>query len=70
MTDQHIPAGRPGATITVTMRDGRTVTTSTWNACAGVGRFVADLLGTPAATHTTTLKEDTCSATGSGRGAP
>ncbi|MFB4276070.1 hypothetical protein ACBJ59_12300 [Nonomuraea sp. MTCD27] len=47
-----------GATITVTMRDGRQVTAITWNACTGVGAFVASLLGQPAATHTATLKEE------------
>ncbi|TYB50260.1 hypothetical protein FXF51_56900 [Nonomuraea sp. PA05] len=60
MTGQHTA----GASITVTLRDGSQVTTSTWNACVGVGRFVTDLLGPPAATHTTTIEEEEPCSTG------
>ncbi|MGW6498571.1 hypothetical protein [Nonomuraea angiospora] len=63
MTDQHTTTPvdtSKGATVTVTLRDGTQVTTSTWSTCVGVGRFVTDLLGAPAARHTTTLKEPTC----------
>lgn len=50
MTGQH-DAPRTGATITVTTRDGRQVTTSTWSTCTGVAAFVTTFLGPPAATH-------------------
>jgi hypothetical protein len=63
VTGQHTT----GATITVTLRDGRQVTASTWNACLGVGQFVSTFLGPPAATHTATIEEEgeSCSVTGS-----
>lgn len=64
MTEQH----QTGATITVTLRDGRVVTTSTWSACLGVGAFVASFLGQPAARHTLTTEEDPCPTTGSTAG--
>lgn len=56
MTDQHA-AAPPAATITVILRDGRTVTTSTWSTCVGVGRFVESFLGAPTARHTATRQE-------------
>lgn len=59
MTDQRT-APASGATITVTVRDGNTVTTTTWSTCAGVGRFVTDLLGEPAARHTIPVVEASC----------
>lgn len=63
MTDQHTAAALPrlggrgskGATVTVTLRDGATVTAFTWDTCAGVGQFVADLLGEPTARHAADL---------------
>lgn len=68
MTDQHTAEaprvgglGPRSATVTVTLRDGTTITTSTWSTCAGVGQFVADLLGEPTARAHTNLKEEPCS---------
>jgi hypothetical protein len=54
--------GPRSATVTVTLRDGSTVSTFTWSTCAGVGQFVADLLGEPTArAHTNLEKESSCS---------
>jgi hypothetical protein len=56
--------GSKDATVTVTLRNGTTVATFTWDTCAGVGQFVADLLGEPTARAHTNLKEESSCSTG------
>lgn len=43
--------------LTLTERVGDLVTVTTWETCAGVGQFIATLLGEPSARHTTNVKE-------------
>jgi hypothetical protein len=56
--------GSKDATVTVTLRDGSTITTSVWDTCAGVATFVATFLGEPSARAHTNLEEESSCSTG------